>query len=59
MRKIEECCDSMKQIIEDGTILPAQQCGQMYVRGKNDQTAAYNNVMYCPFCGKHITIINE
>ena len=57
---IEECCKYMKAMIDDGTIQSftafGREMAEIRVRGRNGKVTNYNEIKYCPFCGKPIRI---
>ena len=59
---IEVCCSGMKTMVDEGSIKPNVTLGsttaQMSVRGKNDLIHDYDQLKFCPFCGKEIKIID-
>jgi hypothetical protein len=60
MVEIEQCCDGMKTMKEQRSIEPftayGLETGEMWIRGMDYQIRHYNEIKYCPFCGKRITI---
>jgi hypothetical protein len=60
MVEIQQCCDAMKTMKEQGSIQPFtfgdHETGHMWVRGNNNEIRHYNEIKYCPFCGKEISI---
>jgi hypothetical protein len=57
MAGIAPCCESMREMINDGTIFPVpDQDYGLRVIGNNDLPRVYNNVTYCPSCGQRITV---
>ena len=60
---IETCCPGMGTMITDGTLTPSsalgQETGAMRVSGKDGNIFTYNQVKYCPFCGREIKVIQQ
>jgi hypothetical protein len=60
---IEECRKCMKAMSDDGTIQPftafVREMAEMHVRGRNGEVTNYNEIKYCPFCGKPLRIRSE
>ena len=63
---VETCCPSMGSMINEGTLIPSlalgqerQEAGQMEVKGKEGNIINYNNVKYCPFCGRNLKLIQQ
>jgi len=56
----------MGSMINEGTLIPSlalgqerQEAGQMEVKGKEGNIINYNNVKYCPFCGRNLKLIQQ
>jgi hypothetical protein len=55
---IAPCCESMREMTNDGTIFPLPDQDGYGLRniGNNDLPNDYNNVTHCPSCGQRITV---
>ena len=60
MIEIEQCCNGMRSLKDEGAIQPFTALGhetaQMDIRGNYGLVRNYNEIKYCPFCAKQIRI---
>ena len=60
---IQTCCSGMGDMIAHGILTPSgpfgHETGVMRVCGKDDIMVTYNQVKYCPFCGREIKVIQQ
>jgi hypothetical protein len=60
MSSIEKCCSNMITMINEGAIEPFTYSGfrtaQIHVIGTMGQVRHYNELKYCPFCGRLIKL---
>jgi hypothetical protein len=61
---IDVCCQNMEtMVIDDGTLNPftalGQEAGEMKAIGYHGDTVTYNNVRFCPFCGREINLLKQ
>ena len=59
---IEVCCPGRKTMVEHNSIKPnvtlGSETAQLFVRGNNNLVHDYDQIKFCPFCGRKISIID-